>query len=194
MAECDACGKEFDYTGEKVRLYSSKLLERVISDKKLATAKVSSSYGQFKAVEVTVCRRHRWELFIQRLMPGLISFLILYLPIVFIISRFYRFEGVMLRWLYGVSAVITLGLVVVIVRTISLDAIIATILTTRSRQNGENIEYLTSRKFERLTHAGESSGILGYLSRFSVRSKTAATLPQKKSSKRETQGSKKSRR
>ena len=93
MPTCDVCGNEINDRCETVSLFKARLVSRSVSDQRLNTARISSTYDRFQPVEVTVCPRHRRELFVQRIMPGLISFIILYFPVLFLVSRSHPVRG-----------------------------------------------------------------------------------------------------
>lgn len=149
MLTCDVCGKEIENGGEKVHLYTAKLLSRDVSEPVLTTSKTTSAYKDFRPVDVLVCRRHRWELWVQRLMPGLIIFVILFIPIFFFTIKLPRiFLGpVPLQYLAGV--IVDLIFVSFIIRIIRLDGLVATALTIQEKRKKSGIEYLTESKYQR---------------------------------------------
>lgn len=161
MAVCDVCGVEYDYPGETISLYSAKLIERKVIGKRMSTRRVSSEYNQITPVSVTVCRRHHRELITQRIMPGIIVFVIFMIPVMFIISRFYHFEGDSLIILYGISIVISLFLMSWVLTLISLEGLVATALTIRDKRKGLGVEYLTEKKYRRVS-GPPNPGLIGW--------------------------------
>ncbi|MCL4562813.1 MAG: hypothetical protein M1281_19640 [Chloroflexi bacterium] len=149
MLTCDVCGREIDNEGEKVHLYTAKLISREVGDRVLVTSKTTSAFKDFRPVEVTVCPRHRRELFVQRLMPGVIIFVIFFIPIFFFTVKLPRiFLGpIPLQYLAGV--IIDLVLVFFVVRLIQLDGLVAASLTIQEKRKKTGIEYLTEKKYQR---------------------------------------------
>jgi hypothetical protein len=126
----------------------------------MSARRIASEYSQIKPVSVTVCKRHRKELFSQRIMPGIIVFIILMIPILFILSTIFPFGKDSPFVLYGISVLIALFLMSRVVRLISLEGLVATALSIRDRRKGLNIEYLTEKKYQRIT-GGTNPGLIG---------------------------------
>ncbi len=161
MLTCAVCGKEIENEGEKIHLYTAKLLSREVTNQMLVTAKTSTAFKDFRPVEVVVCHRHRRELFVQRLMPGVIVFVILFIPIFFFTYRLPRiFWGpVPVQYLAGV--IVDLILVSFFIRLIRLDGLVATALTIQEKRKKSGIEYLTERKYQRALAAKQMGGAAG---------------------------------
>jgi hypothetical protein len=165
MAVCDLCGKEYDYPGEKVVVYATRLLEHQVTNKQLLGTKTATKYSHFSPVTFTICKRHRRELFIQRLMPGLFSFLIIFPIIAFIISLLYHFQGVWLRLLYWITFVASIGIALWIVRLISMDGLVATGASNIERQKGTAVDYVPARKYLFITQGAQKPGLLSWARR-----------------------------
>jgi hypothetical protein len=163
MAVCDLCGKEYDNPGEKVVIYATRLLEHQVTDKHLLGTKTATKYSHFTPVTFTICQRHRRELFLQRLMPGLFSFLIVFPIIAFVISLLYHFQGVWLRLLYGITFVISIGIALWVVRLISMDGLVATGASNIERQKGTAVEYVPARKYLFITQGSQKPGLLNWM-------------------------------
>ena len=151
MPTCDVCGNEINDRCETVSLYKARLVSRSVTDQRLNTARISSTYDRFQPVEVTVCPRHRRELFVQRIMPGLISFIILYFPVLFVVSRVIPFAAGGGAYPFLVTAGITLVFMVLLVRMISLDGLVAAALSVQEKRTKSGYEYLTVKKHRRIT-------------------------------------------
>lgn len=158
MSSCDVCGKEYEYPGEAINLYRARLVERKSSGKSYGMRRVSSNYDKFWPVTVTVCKRHGKELFTQRLFPGFLVFILAMLPVAFILGKIYPFAGSTLWILYLLAAIISIGISLTAVRLISLPGLVATALTIQERRKGNIVEYITPKKYQRITHP--SPGLL----------------------------------
>ncbi len=151
MPTCDVCGNEINDRCETVSLYKARLVSRSVTDKRLNTARISSTYDHFQPVEVTVCPRHRRELFIQRIMPGLISFIILYFPVLFVVSRIIPVTAGGESTPFLITAGFTLVFMLLLVRMISLDGLVAAALSVQEKRKKTGYEYLTVKKHRRIT-------------------------------------------
>jgi len=151
MPTCDVCGNPIQDRGETVQLYKARLVSRSVSDRRLNTARISSTYDHFQPVEVTVCPRHRRELFVQRIMPGVITFILLYFPVLFVVSRVIPFGAAGVAQPFLVTAGITLILTLLMIRLISLDGLIAAAMSIREKREKTGYEYLTVKKHRRIT-------------------------------------------
>lgn len=155
MAVCDVCGKEITGKSDQIPLFATRLKERSISGNKgLITAeKIESTYGGFQSVEITVCRRHYKDLVLQRVMPSVISFVLIYLIIATLVGLVLNlFEGVWAVHQVVISFVLTAAVVYLLIRRIiPYDGMIASVLTLREKRHKTGIEFLTPRKYHRIT-------------------------------------------
>ena len=154
MTLCDVCGKEITGKSDQISLFAARLKERTISGNKgLITAeKIESTYDRFEPVTVTVCRRHIKDLILQRFMPAVISFVLIYLIVTTLVGLVLNlFEGVWVMLQFVLAFFISAGLVYLVMQLIPYDGMIAAILTLREKRHKTGIEYMTPRKYQRLT-------------------------------------------
>lgn len=155
MPTCEFCGKEYSGQSETVNLYRTKLVDKSIeTDKKspLGTTTVYKTFDDFEPVKVTVCQQHQKDLWMQRLIPGLILFLFIYLPIQFLVSYPMSALNAPTVSIFIVAFILSLGLTIFIVtRLIQFDSLIARAMTIQERAADSGVEYMTVKKYHRIT-------------------------------------------
>jgi hypothetical protein len=152
MTLCDVCGKDTNGKSDLIRLYSARVKGHEVEHglPVVGGEKITTTYERFQPVEVTVCQRHRVELLKQRLMPGVIAFVLLFVTIVSATLAIFRtFDGNPFV-AYGLAVVVTLGLVYFVLKLIPYDGIIALLMTQRDRPLKLGLVYLTERKYTKM--------------------------------------------
>ena len=148
METCDVCGKVISGDGEYFSLYKSYLLKRV-KIKGALTSSVASQYAEFRPVKVHICSRHKKNLLSQRLMSGLIVFVVAYIPIMLLLSLLINWTGNE-GSRYLITGAISLILAVLMVRRITYDGFIASLMTMQSRSREGRDEYFADAKYQRI--------------------------------------------
>jgi hypothetical protein len=149
MEICDVCGKELDRGGQNVQVYTAKLIRRGYSKGKLG-ASVASEYGKFSAVEVKACNRHLRGFWTQRFIPGFIAFIVLSIPIISLVSLIPIWTNDNRSVMFIVGLLVTLIPVTFLVRRITYDAYIASLLTLKPRPQEPGHEYFGQAKYRRI--------------------------------------------
>jgi hypothetical protein len=147
MPVCDVCEKELTPKWDTLHLYVGKVGQHTLSKSMLSTQS-ATTFERFKPVDVTVCSRHRKELFRQRIMPAVISFVLLFIPIGFLISLAAKLVSITQITQYVITALIAALLSYLLTRQITYDGLVAILMTRQSR--GLGVEYLTEKKFKNL--------------------------------------------
>jgi hypothetical protein len=155
MPTCEFCGKEYSGQGDTVDLYRTKLVDKSIeTDKKspLGTTTVYKTFDEFEPVKIMVCKRHQKDLWMQRIIPGLILFLFIYLPIQFLVSYPISALNAPTASIFIVAFIISLGLTIFIVtKLVQFDSLIARAMTIQERAADSGVEYMTVKKYHRIT-------------------------------------------
>ncbi|MDZ4158309.1 MAG: hypothetical protein U1B80_00840, partial [Anaerolineaceae bacterium] len=86
MPACELCGEDVNNKGIPLRLYRGYLLQREVSKGELHSTRAVSTYQRFEPVNVLVCSRHLKNLWVQRLIAGLFAYLLLFFPVVMVVS------------------------------------------------------------------------------------------------------------
>lgn len=151
MSTCDVCGKELTPKVDTVRLYAGKVIKRAVSENKvMGPGQLSTAFENLQPVEITVCSRHRWELFKQRIVPGVICFVILFFPLLFIVGNLLKLVDAPLPVQYYLTFPIDLLVSALLTRLISYEALLAAGMNLRERRKGTGIEYVTEGKYRRM--------------------------------------------
>ena len=149
MDICEVCEKDLDHGYQTVSMYTAKLIRMGVSKGKLGST-VASEYGKFSPVEVKVCNRHKRGFWIQRFMPGLIVLLVVMIPFVSLISLIpvWTVENRAFPWLIGF--LLSLVVVYFLVRRITYDAYIASLLTIQVKNREQKVEFFGQAKYRRI--------------------------------------------
>ena len=149
MDICEVCGKDLDHGYQTVSMYTAKLLRMGVSKGKLGST-VASEYGKFSQIEVKVCNRHKWGFWIQRFMPGLLVFIVAMIPLVSLVSLIpvWTVENRPYSWLVGF--ILSLVVVYFLVRRITYDAYIASLMTIQVKNREQKVEFFGQAKYKRI--------------------------------------------
>lgn len=147
---CELCGKDASEKSETLSLYRGKLVSRDVSTAEFHSTRAVSTYEGFDPVNVRVCNRHIANLWTQRLIAGLIAFLLLYFPILMLVGWILSNIPQAITLQFIVSFIIAFVLVALIVRGVRYDAFIASMLTLKENSHQAGYEYFTEKKYQRL--------------------------------------------
>jgi len=149
MEPCDVCEKELGAKYKTVDIYQTHLISRGVNKGKIGPAAVASEYGKFEPVTVKVCNSHLRGFYTQRFIPGFIAFVLLFIPIFTLISFI---PGVKDNRTLMILMSVLVGLVVVyfLVRRITYDGYIASLLTLQPRNRAAKVEYFGQAKYRRI--------------------------------------------
>ena len=154
METCDLCGKDLGEKPETIRLYEAHLLGRELKSEgvELYTApKFASNYARkIKPILVQVCGRHRGDLLKQQAITGLFVFTLIFLPVLFVIGKLTGLFGLLIFYPVIATFPVSIGLAVLIVRTIRYDSLIAVRMTTKAKVEKTDLEYFTEKKYRRI--------------------------------------------
>jgi hypothetical protein len=148
MEICDVCQKELGEGYSTLDIYQAHLIKRGVKKGKVGTS-VSSEYGKFEPVSVKVCKRHLRGLWSQRLFPGFIALILLYIPITTLISLIPIWSASR-PLLFATGVIVTLIPVYFLVRRISYDGYIAALLTQYPKNREAKIEYFGQARYRRM--------------------------------------------
>ncbi|HVP21513.1 MAG TPA: hypothetical protein VMS73_06590 [Anaerolineaceae bacterium] len=148
MENCEVCGKDLEHGYEAIEIHTAKLIKRKVKKEKLGTA-IASEYGKFAPVSVSVCNRHKLGLWIQRLIPGFLAFILIFIPIATLLSLI-PFLKNNPSALFIISIPITLIPVYFLIRRITYEAYIASLLTFQPKNREAGIEYFGMAKYRRI--------------------------------------------
>ena len=148
MENCEVCGKDLDHGYEAIEIHTAKLIKRKVQKEKLGTA-TASEYGKFTSVSVNVCNRHKIGLWTQRLIPGFIAFILIFIPIATLLSLIPLLKS-NLSALFIICVPITLIPVYFLIRRITYEAYIASLLTFQPKNRVAGIEYFGMAKYRRI--------------------------------------------
>ena len=125
------------------------MIRKGVSKGKLGTT-IASEYSKFTPVVVKVCNRHKRGFWGQRIMPGIIVFLVVMLPIVSLISLIpvWTDANRIYSWLIGF--VLSMVVVYFLVRRITYDGYIASVMTIQFKNREEKVEYFGQAKYRRI--------------------------------------------
>ena len=149
MEICEVCGKDIDHGFKIVSMYTAKLIKMGVSKGKLG-ATVASEYGKFSPIEVKVCNRHQRGFWFQRFMPGLIVFIVAIIPLVSLISLIPVWTAANRPYSWLIGFLLSLIVVYFLVRRITFDAYIASLLTLKVENREQKIEYFGKAKYKRI--------------------------------------------
>jgi hypothetical protein len=154
MPSCDICGKELGDRSDMIRLYSAHLLNREVQAKGIeayTAPKIATSYSSKpRPVTLQVCHRHRWDLLKQRAITGFFVFLLIFLPVLYIFGKLSGLLGLLIYFQVGIAFVLSLILAALIVRMVHYDSLVAVRMTTRSKMEKSDLEYMTEGKYRKL--------------------------------------------
>ncbi len=159
MATCDVCGDVRSDKFEEVKLYTAHLIKREYSKTGLGSRKTMANYERFKPVSINACTKHRKEFAKQQILPGVIVFVLIIIPVLFL-----------LKLIPGVGSSITIqlpvALVIAFVITVKIlqilvryDNFIALMMTIKEKRAGSDREYLTEKKYQR--YSGRDLKVVG---------------------------------
>jgi hypothetical protein len=149
MEICEVCGKELGNSYKNVEVYRAKLIKRGVNKGKLGTS-VASEYGKFEPATVNVCNRHLRGFWNQRFISGVIAFVIIFIPILTLISLVPIWTTDNRRIMLIIGMVISLALMYLLVRRITIDGYIAGLLSLNARNRQEKVEFFGKAKYNRL--------------------------------------------
>ncbi len=149
MELCDVCEKDLEHGYQNVSLYSAQLIRKGVSKGKLGTT-VASEYSKFSPVVVKVCSRHKRGFWIQRIMPGVIVFLVVTIPIMTLLSLIpvWTDANRIYSWLIGIA--LALIIVYFLVRRITYDGYIAGLMTLQVKNREQKVEFFGQAKYRRI--------------------------------------------
>lgn len=155
MPTCDLCGKDLGERSEDLRLYTGHLVSRTVQAEGIeayTAPKIETQYSnKLRPLTVRVCRRHRMDLLKQRAITGFFVFIVIFLPVLFVFGKLTSLVHLSIYYQVAISFALSIILDIFIVRTIRYDSLIAVRLTTRAKQEKSDLEYLTERKFRKIT-------------------------------------------
>ena len=156
MADCDVCGAVNVKKSDCVQLYTAKLIKREYSKSQVGSRKTTANYDHFRPVSVTACSKHKRELTKQRILPGVIVFVLLVIPILFLL-KLVPGIGSSLAYQLPIALLITGMLTQQIIQVlVRYDNYLALLMTIKEKRAGSDREYLTERKYQRYTGQGRS--------------------------------------
>ena len=154
MATCDICGKELGDRSEKIQLYSAHVTGREVKGEGIeayTAPKIATSYKEKpRQVSVTVCSRHRFDLLKQRVLTGFFVFILVYLPVLFIFGKTSELFGLTINYQVWISMALSIIAVFFIVRIIRYDSLVAVRMTTKSKMEKSDLEYMTNGKYHKM--------------------------------------------
>lgn len=151
MENCDVCGNPLTDNSDTVQLYTARLLKREYSKSAVGSRKTTANYEHFKPVIVHACNKHRKELAKQRILPAVITFVLIVIPVLFLLK---------LIPVIGSSIAIQLPLALLIAALASTkitqtlvryDNFLALMMTIKEKRSGSDKEFLTETKYRRYT-------------------------------------------
>ena len=149
MENCDVCGKELGSRYQSVEVFKARLIKRGVNKGKLGNS-VASEYGKFEPVTVRVCKRHLLGFWNQRFIPGAIAFVLIFIPVMTLVSYIPVWSGDNRAILMLVSMIISLGLVTLLVRRITYDGYVAGLLTLNPQSRQDKVEFFGKAKYRRM--------------------------------------------
>jgi hypothetical protein len=149
MEICDVCEKDLTHGYQNVSLYSAHLIRKGVSKGKLGTT-VASEYSKFSPVMVKVCKRHRRGFWIQRIMPGVIVFLVVMLPIMTLLSLIPVWTDANRIYSWLVGFVLSMVIVYFLVRRITYDGYVASLMTVQIKNREQKVEFFSQAKYRRI--------------------------------------------
>ncbi len=150
MEPCDVCEKELGSDYRTVDIHRTHLIKRGVNKGKLGGTSVASEYGKFEPVSVKVCSRHLRGFYTQRLIPGFIAFILLFIPVLFLVKLIPIWSDTNRTPLVLTTIIIVLAVVYFLVRRITYDGYIASVLTLQPRNREAKIEYFGQAKYRRM--------------------------------------------
>ncbi len=155
MATCEICGKDTGDQPEVVRLYTAHLVGREIHAEGIeayTAPKIATSYkNKPKTVNVTVCRRHRFDLFKQRALTGFFVLVLLYLPILFVVGKITDLFHMVIQAQVITAVVVSLvAVTALMIGFIRFDSLVSVRMTTKSKMEKSDVEYMTERKYRKM--------------------------------------------
>lgn len=155
MPPCDVCGKDLGERSDDLRLYAGHIVSRKIQAEGIeayTAPKIETQYSKKpRPLTVHVCRRHRMDLLKQRAITGFFVFILVFLPVLFVFGKLTGLVHLSIYYQVAISFVLSIVLDVFIVRTIRYDSLIAVRMTTRAKQEKSDLEYMTERKFRKMS-------------------------------------------
>lgn len=148
MENCDVCEKDLGDRYSTVDIYTAHLIKRGVKKGKMG-ASVASEYGKFEPVSVKVCNRHLRGFWTQRFIPGFIAFILLFIPIMTLISLIPVWSDNRTLMILT-SIALALFVVYFLVRRITYDGYIASLMTLQPRNREARIEYFGKAKYQRM--------------------------------------------
>lgn len=149
MEICDVCGKDLGGGYQSVEVYKARLIKRGVNKGKMGSS-VASEYGKFEPVTLKVCKRHQRGLWNQRFIPGFIAFILIFIPLVKLISFIPVWNTGNRPVMIVVGIILSLYLVYLLVRRITFDGYIASLLTLNPKNRAEKVEFFGKAKYQRL--------------------------------------------
>jgi len=149
MEMCEVCGKDLDHGYKTLSVYTARLLRRGVSKGKTGST-IASEYGKFSQVAVRVCNRHIRGLWIQRLIPASMAFILVYIPVATLIYLVPVWKPETIPVMFILSAVVTLAIVILLVRRITYEAYVARLLTIQARNHEEKVEFFGNSQYRRI--------------------------------------------
>jgi hypothetical protein len=149
MEICDVCGKDLDGGYQSVGVYKAGLIKRGVNKGKMGSS-VASEYGKFEPVTMRVCKRHQRGFWNQRFIPGFIAFILFFIPLVTLVSFIPVWNIDNRPVMLAVGVILSLSLVYLLVRRITFDGYIASLLTLNPKNRKEKIEFFGKAKYQRL--------------------------------------------
>ena len=149
MELCDVCEKDLDHRYQIISMYTAKLIKMGVSKGKLGST-VSSEYGKFSPIEVKVCNRHKRAFWFQRFMPGFIVFIVAIIPLVSLISLIPVWTVATRPYPWLIGFLLSLVVVYFLVRRITYDAYIASLLTLQVKNREQKVEFFGQAKYKRI--------------------------------------------
>ncbi len=149
MEICDVCEKDLEHGYENVSLYSAHLIRKGVSKGKLGTT-IASEYSKFNPIVVKVCNRHKRGFWVQRIMPGVIVFLVVMLPIMTLLSLVPVWTDANRIYSWLVGFVLSMVIVYFLVRRITYDGYIASLMTIQVKNREQKIEFFGQAKYRRI--------------------------------------------
>ncbi len=149
MEICEVCEKDLEHGHKNVSLYSAQLIRKGVSKGKLGTT-VASEYSKFNPVVVKVCNRHLRGFWVQRIMPGVIVFLVVMIPIMTLLQLIpvWTDANRIYSWLIGF--VLAMVIVFLLVRRITYDGYIASLMTLQAKNREQKVEFFGQAKYKRI--------------------------------------------
>jgi Cu/Ag efflux pump CusA len=149
MENCDVCGIEANGKTDEIRLYTAQLLKREYSKTGLGSRKTTANYEHFRPVAIHACQKHRREFAKQSVLPGVIIFVLIVIPVLFLLKLIPGIGSslaIQLPLALLISLIISLKLLQILVR---YDNFIALMMTIKEKRSGSEKEFLTATKYKR---------------------------------------------